>query len=153
MILLLMVGCNNSKDGDSGNEYPVTVGSVTFKSSPEGVVVLCDSTADIILACSLEAKLVARSDDCTQEGLEILPSVGSKENPDTNKIIESKAQLVFADSTLNKEARQKIENAGITVLSMEVATNKSEMKNLYKTICSVLAGQTTGGKRGNDANR
>lgn len=151
MLLLLAVGCNNNSENGNGNEYPVTVGSVTFKNSPNGVVVLCDSTADIILASSLESKLVARSDECTQEELSVLPSVGSKSSPDVDKIVNTGAELVFADKSISKEIVQQLENKGVTVLTMEPAATTDELEKLYVTICSVLAGETTGGQRGKNA--
>lgn len=151
MLLLLAVGCNNNSENGNGNEYPVTVGSVTFKNSPNGVVVLCDSTADIILASSLESKLVARSDECTQEELSVLPSVGSKSSPDVDKIVSTGAELVFADKSISKEIVQQLENKGVTVLTMEPAATTDELEKLYVTICSVLAGETTGGQRGKNA--
>lgn len=151
LLLLITVGCNNDSESGNGNEYPVTVGSVTFKNSPNGVVVLCDSTADIILASSLEAKLTGRSEECTQEELSVLPVVGSKSSPDVNKIVELGAELVFADSTISKEAVQQLESKDVTVLTLEPAKTTAELEDLYVSICSVLAGETTGGERGKTA--
>ncbi|MGN0517238.1 MAG: ABC transporter substrate-binding protein [Acutalibacteraceae bacterium] len=151
MLLSFMVGCNGSDDGTVSGDYPVTVENIEFKKAPQGVVALCDSVADIIVACSLEAKLKGRSDECTQDELSVLPSVGSKSSPDTSKIIDLDVDLVFADSTLFKDARQKLENAGITVVTMKPATDRASLKTLYVNICSILAGQTTGGNRGETA--
>ena len=71
---------------ESQFDYPVTVGNVVFDKAPENVVVLSDNLADIILACGYEGKLAARSDSCTQDGLEVLPSVGTPDSPDINKL-------------------------------------------------------------------
>ena len=151
MLLSFMIGCNGSNEGTVSGDYPVTVENIEFKKAPNSVVALCDSIADIIVACSLEAKLKGRSDECTQDELSVLPSVGSKSSPDTSKIIDLNVDLVFADSTLAKDAKQRLENAGITVVTMKPATSRAELKTLYINICSILNGKTTGGNRGETA--
>ncbi len=151
LCFMVATGCKGGGGDGSDSEYPVTVGDVTFKSQPQKVVVLCDSIADIILACSLENTLIGRSDECTQEEMAVLPSVGAKDSPDTDKIVSLNADLVLADNALSDSAKQKLENSGVTVIKLAPALTRAGMQELYKTIGSVLAGQSTGGTRAKSA--
>lgn len=78
MLALSLTGCGNASDVESGaaaQDYPVQVDGVTIESQPEGVAVLSPNIADIILALGYEINLKARSAECTQPDLEVLPEV------------------------------------------------------------------------------
>lgn len=143
--VMLFAGCG----GDG--EYPVVVANIEIKEEPKNIVVLDANTADIIECIGYEIKMVGRSDSVDQESLSVAPSVGSASNPDVQSIIDLDTDVVFADDTLDSNAKQKLEDNGITVVRMTVANTPEHMKTSYITIGKVLGGNTAGAKKGEDA--
>ena len=145
-MLLFAASCNlivNNSD-ESQFDYPVTVGNVVFDKEPENVVVLSDNIADIILTCGYEGKLAARSDACTRDGLEVLPSVGTPDSPDIDKLRELNTTLVLGDQSFDSETKREIEELGAEVLIIKPAVNENEIKTLYSNIASILGGSYSG---------
>ena len=145
-LLLFAASCNLivKNSDDSQFDYPVTVGNVVFVKAPENVVVLSDNLADIILTCGYEGKLAARSDACTRDGLEVLPSVGTPDSPDINKLRDLNTTLVLGDESFSSETKREIEELGAEVLIMKPAVNENEIKTLYSNIASILGGSYSG---------
>lgn len=144
--LLIILSFSSCKKSDSKHidEYPVTVSGVTIQKSPEKVVVLSDSLADIILALELENKLIARTDECTQEKLATLPSIGSIQNIDLNKISSYSPNLILADKTIENNLLEKLQTLNIPVICLEPATKRESFITLYQDLGSILAGAQTG---------
>lgn len=144
----LFSGCS----GDSASkEYPVTIGSVTIDKEPENIVVLSDDLADIISYIGYDVKMVGRSIECDQEFLSVVPSVGSADNPSIDTITGYGTDLVLADDTLSDKSRQKLEAEGVPIISMVKAETMDELKVLYTNLGTVLGGNVTGHKNGEDA--
>ena len=145
-LMLLATSCNLivKNSDESQFDYPVTVGNAVFSKAPENVVVLSDNLADIILACGYEGKLAARSDVCTQDGLEVLPSVGTPDNPDINKLRDLNTTLVLGDESFDDETKQQIESLGADILIIKPAVNNSEINKLYSNVASILGGSYSG---------
>ena len=145
-LMLLATSCNLivKNSDESQFDYPVTVGNAVFEKAPENVVVLSDNLADIILACGYEGKLAARSDSCTQDGLEVLPSVGTPDSPDLNKLRELNTTLVLGDESFDDETKQKIEDLGAEVLIIKPAVNNNEINKLYSNVASIFGGSYSG---------
>lgn len=144
--LLIILSFSSCKKSDSKHidEYPVTVSGVTIQKSPEKVVVLSDSLADIILALELENKLIARTDECTQEKLATLPSIGSIQNIDLDKISSYSPDLILADKTIENNLLEKLQTLNIPVICLEPATKRESFITLYQDLGSILAGAQTG---------
>lgn len=144
--LLIILSFSSCKKSDSKHidEYPVTVSGVTIQKSPEKVVVLSDSLADIILALELENKLIARTDECTQEKLATLPSIGSIQNIDLDKISSYSPNLILADKTIENNLLEKLQTLNIPVICLEPATKRESFITLYQDLGSILAGSQTG---------
>ncbi len=145
-LMLLATSCNFlvKNDDQEQFDYPVTVGNLVFEKAPDGVVVLSDNLADIILACGYEGKLSGRSDICTQEGLELLPSVGTPDSPDIGMLREMNTSLVLSDEIFDDETKQQIADLGADILVIKPASNKNELVKLYGNIASVLGGSYSG---------
>ena len=145
--LSLLGGCSQ----DGGKEYPVTYGDVTLDKEPEAIVVLNDSVADIISYIGYDIKMVGRAVTCDQDFLRIVPSVGMPNDPAIDTIVQKGADLVIADSTLSDKSRKKIEAEGITVITVDNATNQEEIKALYGDLGMILGGNVTGRAKGEEA--
>ncbi len=147
MAALLFSGCSGGGEDSSGfteDDYPVTVGNVQFDHSPTGVVVLSPSLADIVLATNYELSLVGRSEECTQEDLAVLPTVGNATAVSTDAIIALSPELVLTDQALSEEQTQTLQSAGIQVLVLQSATTREEIEVLYANVGSILGGAQTG---------
>lgn len=146
-ILLSLFGCNKSETSQK-NDYPVTISDVTIKKSPEKIVVLSDSLADIVLAMGLEEKLAARTDECTQEDLSIIPSIGNAKNINLDNILSYSPDLVLTDEVLNNDISAGLSNADIPVILLNPATDRESFMSLYSKLGSALKGAETGKKLG-----
>jgi iron complex transport system substrate-binding protein len=136
----IFAGCGGEKNKD----YPVTVGDITLEKEPQSIVVLNDGVADVISYIGYDIKMVGRAVTCDQSFLRVVPSVGTPENPAVDTIIQKGADLVIADSTLHDKVREKLENAGIIVITVDNATDLAGVKELYLTLGSLLGGAVTG---------
>ena len=137
---MIFAGCGGEKNKD----YPVTVGDITLSKEPQSIVVLNDGVADIISYIGYDVKMVGRAVTCDQSFLRVVPSVGTADNPAIDTIIQKGADLVIADSSLHGKTREKLEEAGITVITVDNATDAASMKELYLTLGSLLGGAVTG---------
>lgn len=142
-------GCSRATNISSGagdKDYPVAVGDVTVKKEPAGVAVLSPSIASVILSIGYEETLKARSEDCTQSDLSVLPVVTAD---DAQKIHDLGADVVFADS-LTKSQKSAMGKAGLTVLTLSAAASREDLDRLYSEVGSVLKGARTGYQQGED---
>ena len=146
-ILLSLFGCNKSETSQK-NDYPVTISDVTIKKSPEKIVVLSDSLADIVLAMGLEAQLAARTDECTQEDLSTIPSIGSAKNINLDNILSYSPDLVLTDGVLNNNISAGLSDADVPVILLSPATDRESFMSLYSKLGSALKGAETGKKLG-----
>lgn len=155
LLLVLFTACNHGEGGDSSGpaqvDYPVTIGDFVIQKAPARVVVLSQSLADVVitLGSGFEVKLVGKSDECTQKDLEVLPTVGTKEQPSVESIKKLEADLVLTDQALPETIVAALEEQGIQVMVQQPAATRAEFETLYTNIGSVLLG----GKNGYEAAR
>lgn len=142
-VMCVMSGCSNG-------EYPVEVANIKIDSQPESIVVLDAPTADILTAMGYDRLLVGRSDEVDQKEISVAPSMGSSENPDADKIIESGAAIVFAGETINEDAKKKLEEKNIQVITMSHAETPKQVETNYITLGKICGGTKTGAKKGED---
>lgn len=136
--------------GCSDGEYPVEVANITIESQPKNIVVLDAPTADILIATGYDRYIVGRSDEVDQKSIEVAPSVGSYENPDADKIINSGADLVFAGLSINENTKKKLQDKGIQVITMSHGDTPKQVETNYVTIGKICGGTKTGAKQGED---
>lgn len=141
----LLGGCSGKSD------YPVKIGGITFEEEPQEIVILNKNLADIISCVGYDIKMVGRSDEVSQQGLQVVPSVGSSSEPDVDKIKELEADVVFADNSIDDAAVNQLTSEGIPVVKIENANTPKQLKNVYKKLGSILGGNITGKKQGAEA--
>ncbi|XOQ43464.1 MAG: Peptidoglycan-binding protein [Clostridium sp.] len=149
LVYSVMFGCSRASDISSGpvdKDYPISIGDVVIRQEPAGVAVLSPNIASIILSLGYETSLKARSADCVQSDLSVLPVVTAD---DAQKIRELGADVVFADS-LTDEQKSAMQEQGLTVLTFEPAVTREELERLYANVGSVLKGGHTGYQKGKD---
>lgn len=144
----IFAGCGPQNDISSGagaQEYPVTIGTVTLKNQPAGVVVLSANLADVILALDYEIQLKAKSAECTQSDLSVLPNVTAD---DAKQIKSLGADLVLTDTNITDAQLTAMNQEGITVLKIPKATSREDLDRLYSQVGAALKGAMTGYERG-----
>mgnify|MGYP003208949968 CR=1 FL=1 len=145
-MVLSTAACNSSRS----EEYPVRLANVTISSAPERVIVLSDSIADILVSCGFIKKIEGRSDECTQEEISGVKSVGSKLDPDLEMISALNPNIIFADSDMPREQLSKLNETGFTVITFVPADSMSGIADLFGNVGAVMAGETTGRQIGEE---
>lgn len=140
-----LAGCS----GD--NNYPVSVADITIETEPKDIVVLSDETADIISYLGYATKMAGRSDEVNQNFLSVVPSVGSAQNPDVDKIKSYATDIVFADDTLDENAKKELTDAGILVINVAAPETTTELETVYLTLGKILGGAVDGAQKGSDS--
>ncbi len=125
-------------------EFPVKIGNITIEKEPENIVILDKNLADIISAIGYDVKMVGRSDEVNQKGLEVVPSMGAANDPSVTNIIKAKTEIVFAGSALNDADISKLKKANIIVAQFEAANTMKQLKSLYVKIGKMLGGNNEG---------
>jgi len=144
---MIFVGCGSSdiSQGIAKNDYPITIQGVTLSSQPMGVSVLSENIADVILAMGYEATLKAKSADCTQRDLSVLPNISI----DDVEVMKSLGiTLVLVDFEPTIEQKTALEQQGIQVLAITPATSREDCKRLYRQVGSAIKGGKTGYTKG-----
>lgn len=152
LVLLLVcgafAGCSQMDSLVSGvtatGEFPVEVNGVTISSRPQKAVVLSPSLADVLLALDCETQLVGASEECTQGNLDELQKVSSD---DASAIQGLQPDLVLLDSSSNS-AQAALEEAGVTVLNVDPATDREDFERLYSQVSSAFLGGGSGYDKG-----
>ncbi len=134
--IMPLAGCGNE-------DYPVEVANFVIEKQPEKVVVLDAPTADIISYMGY-INIEGRSDDVNQEWLDVVPSMGSAQNPDIQKIKSSGADIVFASEDLSAESKAELEKDNILVITMSHAMTAKQLETNYTTLGKILSGKVTG---------
>lgn len=143
-----LTGCGPQNDISSGagaQDFPVTIGSVTLKAQPAGVAVLSGNLADVILTMNYEVSLKAKSADCTQSDLSVLPTVTAN---DAQQMKQLGVDLLMTDTDLTAEQSAACSQQGITVLKIARATGREDLDRLYSQVGSALKGAKTGYEKG-----
>lgn len=133
------------------SEYPVKIGKITIEKEPKKIVILDKNLADIISAIGYDVKMVGRSDEVNQKGLEVVPSMGTAQDPSVTQIKKEKTDIVFADSSLNEADVAKLKKSGITVAQFDEAHTMKQLSSLYEKIGRLLGGNITGKDKANEA--
>ena len=134
--------------GAGNNEYPVKIAGYTFNSRPTSVICLSDSVADILVSCGYSDVITARSDECTQEELSDIPSVGSKSSPDASKIESISPDIVFTDETVSMGFEDRIDDSSIQFLNIATAQDRNDITVLFESLSSIMEGNNTGKENG-----
>lgn len=140
----MLTACGPKNDISSGageKDFPVKIGEVTINQEPSGVAVLSPNLADVILTMDYEVSLKAKSADCTQSDLAVLPNVTMDE---AQKIKDLGANLVLTDTKPSEAQTEAFSKAGITVLTIAKATGREDLDRLYSQVGSALKGAKTG---------
>ena len=141
-------GCSGGGEISSGaaaKDFPVTVENVTLKSEPEGVAVFSPNLADVILAMGYEVSLKAKSADCDQSDLSVLPNVTAS---DAQAVRKTGATLALFEKDPGEDTRSALSKEGISSIVIAPAVSREDLERLYEEAGAALKGGSTGYKKG-----
>ncbi|MCH5202767.1 MAG: peptidoglycan-binding protein [Oscillospiraceae bacterium] len=125
---------------DENQDYPVTIGNITFEESPKSIAVLSPNLADIIDCIGYDVKVALVSEEIITENLKSKPTCGTAIDPDTKLIADSGVSVVIADDNLSDGAVKELENNGIQVVQFHYGNQENEVITTYKSIGAILGG-------------
>lgn len=117
--------------------YPVSFDNESFDKAPQTVISLSPAITDILLEMELQSKLVGVSDYCSYTSA---PSVGSPANPDIDKIIELKPELLITQSPLASADVVRLRQEDIRYLYLETPQNFSYLCEEYIRLAMIFYG-------------
>ncbi len=155
---LLLGGCSGLFGGSSQSqsaepeilEYPVSVGDVTLQERPMRVISLSPAITDLLVQLGYGDQLVGVSDDCAPENR---PRLGTSLNPDFSGIEGLAPDLMISMTALPERTLLQFQQAGAEVLVLTRPQSFAELLQFYRSLCLLLEGQTSGGKRADQLDR
>ncbi|WP_459128696.1 ABC transporter substrate-binding protein [Guggenheimella bovis] len=119
---------------------------VTFEKPVEKVVSLAPNMTEILFAVGAGKQVVGRTDYCEypKEAAEI-PSIGSMLEPDVEKIITAKPDVVLLANP-NEEVTKKLAEAGVKALVLQNATKVDKTFEIIETIANLTGHKEEGQK-------
>lgn len=141
---------SNAPAEESGiSAFPVTVCGAEISASAQRVVSLSPAVTEIIAELGFSDKLVGKSRYCDYPESISCAEVGSAENPETEKIIGLKPDVVFSLSALAERDIYALQSAGAAVVVLSVPADMEGYAALYRDVAYAFFGkeQTTGGKQ------
>ena len=142
--LLGLTACKKDS-AELPQHFPAQVENVTIDKRPEKVVSLSPNLTKIIYELGLQSQLVGRSDEAASpEAVKELPSVGGSSEPEIQKILDLKPQIVLSQSPLAKKDVEVLSGAGIQLVVIPAAGTVEALEKLYSDTATVLDGKING---------
>lgn len=127
----------NNKKQASVTTYPFTAKDskgkeVVIEKEPKRIISAAPSVTEIIYALGKGNELVGRTDyDDFPEQVKSVESIGSLTNPNVEKIIELKPDVVIASTHFKDDVAKKLEGLGIKII---VLYNANDFNGAYDSI-------------------
>jgi iron complex transport system substrate-binding protein len=145
MMVTLAACTSNSKEvssskiqkEDSATKYPYTAKDskgkeVVIEKEPKRIISVAPSVTELIYALGKGDELVGRTDyDDYPEQVKNVQSIGSLTDPNVEKIIELKPDVVVASTHFKDDVAKKLEDLGIKVV---VLYNAKDFNGAYDSI-------------------
>jgi iron complex transport system substrate-binding protein len=145
MMVTLAACTSNSKEvssskiqkEDSATKYPYTAKDskgkeVVIEKEPKRIISVAPSVTELIYALGKGDELVGRTDyDDYPEQVKSVQSIGSLTDPNVEKIIELKPDVVVASTHFKDDVAKKLEDLGIKVV---VLYNAKDFNGAYDSI-------------------
>lgn len=156
ILIFSLVGCNNkdnsltSKENKEQNEivsnttYPLKIKDsfnreVTIEKEPIKIISLAPNITETIYALDKQKLLIGRTDFCTYpKEVSKIQSIGSLMDPNIEKIVELKPDLVIASNPFTKEDLKKLEEVNIKVIVLSGSESFEGTYDIIKNTGKVL---------------
>lgn len=141
-IMLMVTGFRTTvKTGSKvDTAYPLSFtdmykNTVTIDKQPNRIVSVSPTLTEIVCSLGQFKKLVGRTDYCDfPSAVSSIPSVGELINPNIEKIVALKPDLVVASNLISKEAYNKLVQLGMKVL---IVSGVESFEGTYDTITEI----------------
>lgn len=149
VMVFTLAACGNTKnsankDGNntaaSVTKYPLTVKDsrgkeVVIEKEPERIISVAPNITELVYALGKGDKLVGRTDYCNYPTeAKSVQSIGSLTDPNIEKIIELKPDVVIASTHFKDDVAKKLEALGIKIV---VLYNANDFNGVYGAINSL----------------
>lgn len=135
LCLLTLAGCGGTPN------YPVEIGGATLKKKPTAIVGLTPYLNEILYGLEKSDLLVGRSEYCAFNGnVRALPSCGTVEAPDIEKILELKPQVVLTAAELPAQVTASLAAVEIAVCVLPVPNDIYEVSERIKQVGALVVG-------------
>lgn len=156
VISIFLVGCGSSSTGTSSTDnngkneslknttYPLklkdsTNKEITIQSQPKRIVSLSPNFTETIFALNKQNTLVGRTDFCNYpKEVSKIQSVGTIIDPNVEKIVELKPDLVIASNLTKPDNLKKLEQLNIKVLTFSKTESFENTYSMIKTVGKIL---------------
>ncbi|WP_125153145.1 ABC transporter substrate-binding protein [Clostridium rectalis] len=131
---------NTNENTISETKYPLTIKDsynreIKLDKEPERIISLAPNITETIYAIGKDNKLVGRTDFCDYpQKVKEVTSIGGLQDPNIEKIVELKPDIVIASTHFKRDVLKKLEDLGIKVA---VLYGAEDFEGAYNTIKSV----------------
>jgi iron complex transport system substrate-binding protein len=145
MMISLFASCAGSKTSTSNTDtkkgaFPVTITDsfgrkVTLDKKPEKIISLAPNITETVAALNASDRLVGRTDYCDYpENIKSVQSIGTMQQPNIEKIVDLKPDIVVASSIIKKDVVEKLEKLNVKAA---VISGVETFDGVYQTIENV----------------
>lgn len=157
MMMSIFASCSGSKTSTEKTDakkgaFPVTITDsygrqVTLDKKPERIISIAPNITETIAALNATDRLVGRTEYCDYpESIKSVDSIGTLQEPNIEKIVELKPDIVIASTHFKKEVVEKLEQMNVKVA---VLYGAETFDGVYETIGNVakLIGEEEAGAK------
>ncbi|AFS79455.1 putative iron (III) dicitrate transport substrate binding protein [Gottschalkia acidurici 9a] len=151
-LVFSFLGCSGTTDLSDSSEdnvknntsFPITITdsynrTVTLGSEPQKIISIAPNITEIIFSLGESDKLIGRSEYCDYpEDVKNIPSVGSLTDPNLEKIVELKPDLVIVSPIVPEEIIAKLDELGLKVVSFHGKENFDGTYEIIENVARVL---------------
>lgn len=156
IFVLSMAGCGEIKNSQNNSSvnlnstessetvYPLNIkdsfgNMVTIEKEPEKIISAAPNITELIFDLGSQDKLIGRTDYCDYpEETKNIESIGTIMSPDIEKIISLEPDILIASTHFNQENAQKLEEAGIKVVSLYEKDDVDGVYTMIETMGMIL---------------
>lgn len=142
-MIAIFVGCTNNIESTSTQKeaqqttYPYTFKDsngteVVIESEPKKIISVAPSITELVYALGKGDELLGRTDYCDYpKEAKSVPSIGSLTDPNLEKIIEIKPDVVIASTHFKEDVAKKLEELGVKIV---VLKDSKDIDGAYDSI-------------------
>lgn len=157
IMMSIFASCSGSKtstekiDAKKG-AFPVTITDsygrqVTLDKKPERIISIAPNITETIAALNATDRLVGRTEYCDYpESIKSVDSIGTLQEPNIEKIVELKPDIVIASTHFKKEVVEKLEQMNVKVAVLYGAETFDGVYETIGNVAKLIGEEETGAK-------
>ena len=136
--------------------YPMTITDsdgkeITIETEPMTVVSMAPNITELIYKLGLDSRLIGRTDYCDYpEAVSSIESVGTLREPDIEKIISLKPDIVIASTHFSKESEKQLTDLGVQVIVLYEEHDIEGVYTIIETLGSIFNIKATSNEVANE---